>query len=196
MEVVMEFSEILRSRRMELELGVRELARATEKPWVPQPIKSAVYISRLENKVIEEMRAEAISIDKLWALGVALRLPPLVLFAYSRNLLDLIDRIPAFVCRECAPVHFSKFLVTRRHIQGLTLRRIEELAPSISPWPISSGYLSQIETDDEGVSERVSAEKLWTLGRVLDVDPLLLYVLSRKMAPRYLKAASRDRLFS
>ena len=46
------------------------------------------------------------------------------------------------------------------------------------------------------MSERLSAEKLWTLGRVFDVDPLLMYVISRGIDPRYLSSASRDRLFS
>ena len=190
----MEFPEIIRERREKLRLGVRGAARLTEKPFVPFPIKSAIYISRLENRIDEEMRAEAVSIDKLWALGVALQVSPLVLFASSRIMPDLIDQIPLFACRECDPVHFSKFLLVRRG--DMTLRKVEDSALSVSPWPISIGYLSQLETDDEGVSERVSAEKLWTLGRIYDVDPLLLYVLSRKIDPRFLSATSRDRLFS
>ena len=192
----MEFAKVLRSRREELKLGIRELARATEKPCVPQPIKSAIYISRLENKVVEEMRADAISIDKLWALGVALQVSPLVLFASSRNMSELMDAIPTFMLRDCDAVPFSNFLLKRRNGLDLTLRNVEESALSMSPWPISTGYLSQLETDDDGVSARVSAEKLWTLGRVLDVDPLLMYVMSRNIDTRYLSATSRDRLFS
>jgi transcriptional regulator with XRE-family HTH domain len=77
----MEFAKIIRQRREELKLGIRETARLSERPFVPYPIKSPIYLSRLENKIVEEMRAEAVSIDKLWALGVALRIQPLVLFA-------------------------------------------------------------------------------------------------------------------
>jgi len=192
----MEFAEVLRSRREELKLGVRELARATEKPWVPQPIKSAIYISRLENKVVEEMRAEAISIDKLWALGVALQVSPLVLLASSRNMPSLLDVVSTFALRDCAPVPFSSFLKDRRNGLDLTLLGVEEMSLSVSPWSISTGYLSQLETNVDDLSERLSAEKLWTLGRVFDVDPLLMYVLSRGIDPMYLSSASRDRLFS
>lgn len=192
----MEFAEVLRSRREELKLGVRELARATEKPWVPQPIKSAIYISRLENKVVEEMRADAISIDKLWALGVALRVSPLVLLASSRDIPSLLDNISKFALRDCDPVPFSSFLKARRSGLDLTLLGVEEKSLAVSPWSISTGYLSQLETNVDDLSERLSAEKLWTLGRVYDVDPLLMYVLSRGIDPRYLSSVSRDRLFS
>jgi transcriptional regulator with XRE-family HTH domain len=192
----MEFSKLLRGRREELKLGVRELARLTERGPVPAPIKSAIYISRLENMVVEEMRADAISIDKLWALGVALQMSPLVLFASSRAMPLLLDQVNKFTCRDCDPVHFSKFLLARRTVLHMTLRKVEESSAMVSPWTISSGYLSQLETDDDGVSERISAEKLWALGRVLDVDPLLMYVMSRKVDQRYLSSVSRDRLFS
>ena len=191
----MEFSKVLRGRREELKLGVRELARLTELGPIPKPIKSAIYISRLENKVVEEMRADAVSIDKLWALGVALQMSPLVLFASSRAMPELVGQIPSFMIRECDPIHFSLFLKGRRDGLGLSLRKVEELALSMSPRPISSGYLSQLETDDDQLPERLSAEKLWTLGRVFDVDPLLMYVLSRHVDPMYLSASSRDGLF-
>jgi transcriptional regulator with XRE-family HTH domain len=193
---MMEFAEVLRNRRIELGMGVRELARATNKSWVPHPIKSAIYISRLENKVIEEMRAEAISIDKFWALGVALQMHPLVLFAHSRSKSDLIDQIPAFALSKCDPCSFSIFLRTRRKGLKLRIRELVEMSQSFSPWPISAPYLSQLETDDDGLSGRVQAEKLWTLGRVLDVDPLLMYVLSRKVDERYLQPSFRNSLFS
>lgn len=192
----MEFAEVLRSRREELKLGVRELARATEKPYVPQPIKSAIYISRLENKVVEEMRADAISIDKLWALGVALRVSPLVLFSSSRGMPELLDPVSRFTLRDCEYSPFSSFLKAKRNGLDLTLLGVEEKSIAVSPWSISTGYLSQLETNVDDLSERLSAEKLWTLGRVLDIDPLLMYVLSRGVDPRYLSSASRDRLFS
>lgn len=192
----MDFSRVLRSRREALNLGVRETARLTERPFVPFPIKSAIYISRLENKVDEEMKAESISIDKLWALGVALQISPLVLLAESRELAGLLEQIPTFSVRDCEKQHFSSFLKNRRKELDLTLANVHEMSARVSPWSIGSAYLSQIETDDDGISARVSAEKLWTLGRVLDVDPLLLYVMSRNIDPRYLSSQSRDRLFS
>ena len=192
----MEFSRFVRSRREELHLGVRETARHTSQSYVPFPILSPIYISRLENKVVEEMRAEAVSIDKLWALGVALRVSPLVLFAESRGTHFLLDLIATFAVKDCLPCSLSSFLHARRKELGLTLRDVEERCSSVSPWGISLAYLSQLENDDAGLTERVGAEKLWALGRVLDVDPLLMYVLSRKIEPRYLSSASRDRLFS
>lgn len=193
----MEFHKLLKERRMQLKLGVRELARHTDKPYVPAPIKSAIYISRLENVVREEMKAEAISIDKLWALGVALEMQPLILFAYSREMPELVDQIHAFSIRECDPCDdFSSWLHTKRKALGYTLRDVESRSSGVSPWSISTGYLSQLEGSSHDHASTVSAEKLWTLGRVYDVDPLLMYVLSRKVDPRFLKAASRDRLFS
>lgn len=193
----MEFAKILKHRREELGLGVRETARLTDRPHVPAPIKSPVYISRLENKVVEEMKAESISIDKLWALGVALRVSPLVFFAQSRSMFDPIDQIPQFGIREApTPVTLSQFLRDRRKELSLTLQQVEEMSRRVSPWSISSAYLCEVETDADGASERISAEKLWAIARVYDTDPLLLYVLSRKVDPRYLSSASRDRLFS
>jgi transcriptional regulator with XRE-family HTH domain len=192
----MDFANILRQRREELNLGVRETARLSDRPFVPHPIMSPVYISRLENKVDEEMRAEAVSIDKLWALGVALRFSPLVFFAHSRGIPDLIKSIPSFALRECELCSFSHFLRTKRKGLELKMRNVEEMSHQLSPWPISTPYLSQLETDDNCASERIQAEKLWTLGRVLDVDPLLMYVLSRKIDERYLRATFRNMLFT
>jgi len=192
----MEFEKMLRDRREKLGLGVRACARATEKSYVPFPIKSAIYISRLENKVEEEQRADAVSIDKLWALGVALEMQPMILFAYSRSMPDLVDQINSFALRECDAVAFNVFLKARRLAFDLTLREVESKISSLSPWGMSAGYLSQLETNDQDLAERISAEKLWALGRMYDVDPLLMYVLSRRVEPRFLKASSRDRLFS
>lgn len=192
----MDFAKLIKERRQQLKLGVRELARQTEKAWVPSPIKSAIYISRLENKVVEEMRADAVSIDKLWALGVALQVSPLVLLASSRDLPELVNLIPGFALRECDQCNFSEFLVARRKGLDMSLREVSDKADSYSPWGISPGYLAQLEDKDADHAASVSAEKLWTLGRIYDVDPLLMYVLSRGVDSRYLSARSRDRLFS
>lgn len=193
----MEFHKLLKELRLKRGYGVRELARQTVKPCVPFPIMSAIYITRIENLVREEMKAESISIDKLWALGVALEVNPLILFAHSRELPELVDQIPTFALRECDPFDdFSKWLRERRKGLGMTLRDVESASGSASPWSISTGYLCQLEDCDSDHASTVSAEKLWALGRVYDVDPLLMYILSRKVDPRYLRAASRDRLFS
>lgn len=193
----MEFHKLLRDRRQQLKLGVRETARLTEKSFVPFPIKSAIYISRLENLAVEEMRAEKISIDKLWALGVALCVHPLILFAHSRNLPHLVDQIPKFSVREADPaISFSQFLVSRRAELHLTLVQVAKAFCEASPWSISSGYISQLELNDLLVSERISAEKLWALGVVYDVDPLLMYVLSRKVDAHFIRSSARDNLFS
>lgn len=191
----MDFAKCIRDRRLALGLGIRETARLTEKSFVPHPIKSAVYLSRIENKVIEEMRAEAVSIDKLWAIGVALRLQPLAMFAISRNLPELEAFINSFAVREIEPTSFCLYLRGRRKDLRFTLNDVAEKSRFLSPWDISPNYLSQLETIDT-MAERLQGEKLWAIGRVLDVDPLLLYVLARKIEPRYLSAASRDRLFT
>lgn len=192
----MELSDMIRERRLELGFGIREAARHTERLFVPQPIRSAIYLTRIEQKIVEEMRAEAVSIDKLWAIGVALRLQPLKMFAVSRNMPQLLDLIPTFALRDGVAGSFGDFLRNRRKKLSLCMRDVVEEADRVSPWPISAPYLSQLETNFEGVSERVQAEKLWSLGRVLDVDPLLLYVLSRKIDDRYLRYSFRNSLFT
>lgn len=192
----MELSNMIRERRLELGLGIRETARQTERPFVPHPIRSAVYLSRIENKIVEEMRAEAVSIDKLWAIGVALRLQPLAMFAVSRSMPELLDLVPNFALRDGVAGSFGEFLRNRRKELDFSMRTFIEEASRLSPWPISAPYLSQLETDFEGISERVQAEKLWSIGRVLNVDPLLLYVLSRKIDNRYLRYSFRNSLFT
>lgn len=191
----MDFAKLISDRRAELNLGVRELARHTNKPYVPFPIKSPVYISRLENKIEEEQRADAVSVDKLWAIGVALKTQPLIMFASSREMPELLDIIPSFTIRDSEPAHFSLFIKNRRLALGLTLKDVEFKATSASPWNISPAYLSQLETNDDKLSERISMEKLWTLGVIYGVDPILLYVMSRHIDPRFLSGKSRDNLF-
>jgi transcriptional regulator with XRE-family HTH domain len=192
----MEFSEIIKTRRAAMHLGVRETARLTDRPWIPAPIKSAVYISRLENKVIEEQRADAVSIDKCWAIGSALQVHPLVLFATFRSMPDLQDQIGKFAIRESADIPFNVFLKNTRLGLGLTLQEVSDKAEALSPWGISFNYLSDVEIDRDGVSERLSAEKMWALGMAYSVDPLLMYVMSRHVDPKFLVPLHRDRLFS
>lgn len=191
----MRFSELVRNRRQEMGLGIRETARRTDRSYVPFPIKSAVYISRIENEVEEEQRAAAVSIDKLWALGVALEVHPLVLFAYSRSLPELVDDIPMFGMREFEPAKLCRFLREKRKLLDLTITAVGEVSKQ-HPWSISYGYLSQLEDCSQDHWTAVSAEKLWTLGRIYDVDPLLMYVLSRQIDSSFLSASLRDKLFS
>jgi transcriptional regulator with XRE-family HTH domain len=188
----MEFNKIIRNRRLDLGLGIREAIRQTDRSFIPSPIVSPVYLSRLESGDSSEMPVSSASIDKLWALGAVLRMNPLELFLQSRGTPNLIPEINNFVVRDSLPMGFGQAVSLRRLSLGLSLRECCEAA---SPWSVSTGYWSQMETDFRTCSEKVSGEKLWGIGWALSMDPLLLYVLSRKMDNRYLSATSRDRIF-
>lgn len=189
----MGFSQLVRGRRLDLKLGVREVARKTEQAYIPSPIKSAIYISRIEAGDSKYMGIDSVTIDKTWALGCVLSLDPFELFLLSRDRADLVRPLLTFAIRECLVNSFGDFIRSRRNELKLSLR---ESAEQARDWYISAGYWSQMETDFRDCTSKISGDKLWGMGTVLDVDPGLLYVLSRKMDPRYLKAASRDRLFS
>ncbi|KAA0888812.1 helix-turn-helix domain-containing protein [Oryzomonas rubra] len=188
----MSFSELIHKRRLDLGLGVREMCRATERSHIPSPIKSAVYISRLEADDQKDMKVESASIDKLWAMGAVLQISPLILFLESRDRTDLLEQIPKFAIRKCEPTTFMHFIRSVREQLRYSLR---DMVKAAVPWGVSVGYWSQLENDPES-GPTTSGEKLWSLGVALDVDPLLLYVLSRNMDVRYLNPDSRDRLFS
>lgn len=188
----MEFSSLIRHLRIDLGLGVRETARKTVSPFVPSPIKSAVYISRLESGNSEEMPVESVTIDKMWALGTVLLVNPFELFLSSRDKEYLLPELSRVTIRECAPALFGDFLRARRADLGLSIREASERA---TPWDVSLGYWSQMETDFRHCSSKISGEKLWSIGTALGIDPLLLYVLSRGIDARYLNAISRERLF-
>lgn len=188
----MELSERVRGRRLELGLGIRETARHTEMPYIPHPIKSPIYISRIEAGGNKHMPTESVTIDKTWALGCALRMDPLELFLLSRGHEDLVPFVSSFSVRDCEPQAFGQFVHNRRRDLGLSMR---DAANKATAWYISVGYWSQMETDFRECTTKISGEKLWGMGIVLDVDPLLLYVLSRKMDARYLKSSARDLLF-
>jgi len=186
------FPKLIHDRRVALGLGVREAARQTVLPYVPSPIKSAVYISRLESGNSADMPVQSVTIDKCWALGAVLRIHPFSLFLSSRERDDLIPHLADFPIRECTAGDVGQFLRARRAELGLSMREAADLA---EPWHVSLGYWSQIETDFRECGTKISGEKLWGMGVALGIDPALLYVLSRRMDARYLKAESRDRLF-
>ena len=188
----MEFSSLIRGRRLDLGLGVREAARLTVKPFIPSPIKSAVYISRLEAGHSAEMPVESVTIDKMWALGSVLSINPFELFLRSRDVEYLLPEMARCEVRECEAVLFGDLLRSRRAELGLSMR---EAAERVTLWDVSLGYWSQMETDFRGYSAKVSGERLWSVGIALGIDPLLLYVVSRGVDARYLNAESRERLF-
>jgi len=189
----MEFHRLIRERRLGLGLGVREAARLTTQSFVPSPIKSAVYISRLEEGRSADMPVDSVTIDKMWGLGTVLRINPFELFLRSRGREDLVPLLAKFSIRDCSGTDFGHFVRSRRADLDLSMREASALA---RPWTISTGYWSQMETDFRNCTSKISGDKLWGIGVALDIDPLLLYVLSRSIDTRYLNATSRDRLFS
>jgi len=189
----MEFNRLIRERRVGLGLGVRETARLTTQSFVPSPIKSAVYISRLEEGRSADMPVDSVTIDKMWGLGTVLLINPFELFLRSRGREDLMASLSRFTVRDCTEKDFGNFVRGRRAFLDLSMREASALSV---PWSVSTGYWSQMETDFRSCAAKISGEKLWGIAVALDVDPLLLYVLSRNIDPRYLNSASRDRLFS
>ena len=191
----MNCSMFLQSRRQTLDLGIRELCRKTDR--LPFPV-SASYLSRLESGT--SIDVSKVSLDVLWSLGVELQTDPLKLFALANGLdrfVEVSARDTLFSIRDVGADTLGSYLKARRHQLNLGLRELSSLIdrnPSAA-FPLSPGFLSQVENNMRDQSARVSGEKLWSLGVVLGVDPLCLFVLSRGLDPRYLQAASRDRLF-
>jgi len=189
----MGFSELIRQRRIDLHLSIREVVRQTAQPFVPSPIKSAIYISRLETGDSEDMPIESVSIDKMWALGAVLHINPFELFLLSRGREDLVTQLPRFSIRTCLPISLGQFMRIRRAELKQSIRESAEFA---SPWTISSGYWSQVETDFRDYSGKVAGEKLWGIAVALNADPLLLYVLSRHIGLELLDPTIREELFT
>lgn len=135
----MEFNRLIRERRLDLGLGVRETARLTVQPFVPSPIKSAVYISRLEEGRSTDMPVDSVTIDKMWGLGVVLRLNPFELFLRSRGREDLVASLPRFKIRNCSDKDFGHFVRCRRADLNLSMREVAALS---IPWSVSTGYWS------------------------------------------------------
>lgn len=190
------FSAFIAKRREELELSTRRVCELTESPFVASPIKSPIYLSRLERNITEHVDAAKVSADKLWALGIALKVNPLQLFALSRNMDEKLIEWP-FAIKDTDHQMFGKFLHDRRKELKFTFKDIENQSKTDARIPdsISSSYFSQIEADFRGQSSKVEADRFWSIGVVLDVDPLLLYVLSRNLDSKLLSSKNRDNLF-
>lgn len=78
---------------------------------------------------------------------------------------------------------------------------VREMADKLSKNPVatyglSPGFLSQIENNFRGLAAVVSGEKLWALGVMLGIDPLLLYVVSRGLDQSLLVGSKRRTLFT
>jgi transcriptional regulator with XRE-family HTH domain len=182
-------------RREAMGFGVRELCRKTESRDCVAETISPTYYSRLERGGVGHCEMDKVSFDKLWALGVVLLVSPLVLFAMSRGIdPELFERLWA-VCDSSSGIEFGMFVRRRRQDLELSLRQACALSEQ-TPFHISMGFWSQFETNFREQSGKLSGEKLVGIGMVLDVDPLLLYVLSREMPDRYLSKKNRDLLFS
>lgn len=191
----MDFAMFLRARRQELGLGVRETTSLTCGEHVPYPIRTPNYISRIENYNIDSLRPDHVSIDKLWALGFALKCNPLKLFAYSRNKQELEQEINSFNFKNASKTTtFESYILGVKNAMNLTIHEVSELSRKVSPWSISQPYFSQITTDakDKG---KVQAEILWAIGSALSIDPLLLYVLSRDLNVSLREYKTRNALF-
>lgn len=179
--------QVVLNRRTMASIGIRELCRITEQsPLVSAPLSPA-YLSRIEREN-GEVDMSKVGIDTLWALGVGLNLDPLELFVMSRPelpefLLDRKRREALFSIWDVPELPLGEYLRSRRHSLGLSISEVSFLAVHTphACFGISSGFLSQVETDFRDMSGSVSGEKLWALGVVLDVDPLALYALSRKL---------------
>ncbi|MDD2319665.1 MAG: hypothetical protein PHO83_06420 [Geobacteraceae bacterium] len=192
-------SALLKSRTR-LDLGVRELcSRSARNAGISEPISPAYY-SRLERGI--DVDPEKLSIDKCWSLGLVLQVDPLYLFVLSRSAIDrrfLVadERAKIFPIVTVEPTTLSDLLSNRRQEMCLGLRELAEKLNKnpIAAFPLSPGFLSQIETDFRGVSSVVSGDKLWALGVMLEVDPLLLYVVSRGLDPTLLDPSRRRALF-
>lgn len=76
----------LRARREELGLGLREVARLTERKVKACGIRvSSPYLSQVESGWADP---EKVSMDVLWALGVVLGVEPSVLWVMAREGID------------------------------------------------------------------------------------------------------------
>lgn len=186
----MELSDALRDRRKSLGLGVRELCREANSLSDISITISPSYYSQIE---LEEVDIARISIDKFWTLGRVLRIHPLQLFALAQGNLS----IPKFAIRDTSIVDFSKFIRERREEIGMGTREAARkgISATKGKFSVSPSYLSQLEGKKNVDIKKVSGKKLWAIGCEYDVDPLLLFVQSRKLNKKYLLSKERNALF-
>jgi transcriptional regulator with XRE-family HTH domain len=196
--VVIAFGELIHDLRRESGLGLRELCRQSDKDGsLTQPI-SIAYLSRIGNGGLHNDLSK-ITIDKLWSLGVALGVDPLLLFVVKAGLpvkyLDHPTRMSLFDVRDVPNMRFGEYIRGMRHALELTLAEVNALA-KLDParYGMSPGYLVQVETYADEFVKNVSGEKLWALGCLYRVDPLALFCLSRGMTS-LLDSKTRNSLF-
>jgi transcriptional regulator with XRE-family HTH domain len=193
----MTFGELLKFQREKMGLGQRELCRIAESvPKLSHTI-SVAYYNQIENDD-ENLIVSKIGIDRLWAIGYALKINPNSLFAITRR----IENIPDFKIKECKQRDLSTFVRSRREELGLTLRDAAELIKTTmskeilgDELTISSPYLSQIENNTGLDITKIEGNPFWALGVGYGVDPLLFYVLSRGLDRKLSKHEERKKLF-
>jgi len=191
-------SGVVHDLRRQSGLGLRELCRKTEQTGSLSGPLSIAYLSRIENGGVHNDLSK-VSIDKLWALGVALSVDPLLLFVLKAELpakyLDHETRKSLFDVRDVPDMRFGEYVRNLRHALDLSLADVSKAA-KVDParFGISPGYLSQVETGDDDLVSKVTGERLWALGCIYRVDPLALFCLSRGITP-LLVARYRNSLF-
>ena len=197
----MPFSSVIHRLRRDADLGIREMCRITEmSSLVGDPISPA-YVSRLERGA-GHVTSDKITLDKLWGLGFALGVNPLALFVASRSVLspslrDREARDKVFPVADVPAVPLHSYLRDLRREKLYSLAEVSLLSATLphATFGVSAAFLSQVETDFHEMSSKLSGEKLWALGVVFGVDPLALYVLSRKIPGGYHLLRHRDILF-
>jgi transcriptional regulator with XRE-family HTH domain len=195
---VVTFSELIHDLRRGSGLGLRELCRQTEKPGSLSLPISIAYLSRIENGGVHNDLSK-VTIDKLWAIGVALSVDPLLLFVLKADLpakyLNPSVRLALFSVYDVPNMRFGEYVRNLRHALDLSLSEVSEAA-KVDPahFGISPGYLSQVETGGDDLVAKVTGERLWALGCIYRVDPLALFCLSRGMTS-LLDSKTRNSLF-
>ena len=199
----MDLGTFLGGLRKDENLGLRELCGRVQKHRLVKDPISPAYLSRLERGGADHILVDKVSLDKLWGVGVALQVCPLLLFvlsrpSISRAFLSEVSRDKMFDVFDVPDAGFGLYLRTRRHDLSFTLGDVSLMSKGSAAeefW-ISPSFLSQVETDHRGMSSRISGEKLWSLGVVLRVDPLALFVLSRNLDAGLHERKRRRSLFS
>jgi len=95
---------------------------------------------------------------------------------------------------------FGEFVKKRMDKLGLGLREVSRRTDEeieITGNTVSAGYFSQLLSNEGDHCETVSIDILWSLGVVLKVDPLHLFVLSRpNIDSKYLDPELRKKIFN
>lgn len=96
----------------------------------------------------------------------------------------------------------GQFLKQQREAAGMSMREMCRMTSKMpdcgKPISETAGYYSRVENDDPGIDpEKIGLDFLWAIGVVLRVDPLKLFVLSRKgiIPQRLVDKKERDKIF-